>query len=168
MDQIGDMARQLNVERMVAEDVADERPAPEDPPPGEPMNETRVNPMRRRVRAQKVVAPRIPIYVWSFESSRARAGTPTVYATELFEDGTVRCNCPGWVYKRKDALGCKHTDQVRHEIPTLLQMFKDGAAFPVLPKDKVEIKTGFTSAPTKPAQPQDDSGGIRYGRKIEV
>jgi len=43
---------------------------------------------------------------WAFPSSK---GT-TTYEVVRQPDGSLTCNCPGWVYKKKDAIReCKHT-----------------------------------------------------------
>ena len=111
---------------------------------------------------------REPVYTWSFESSKAVGGQKIHYAVELFEDGTLKCNCPAFIYKRKTVDDCKHTTQVRHEVPTLLQMWKDGANLPVLTESAP--KTGFVApSPTKkPEVKEEEKGRIKYGRVIEV
>lgn len=123
---------------------------------------------RRRVLRPVVEKSLKPIYTWAFESSKAVGGVKTNYATDLYSDGTLKCNCPGWIYKRKDARGCKHTEQVLHEVPTILQMWKDGTH---LPEQKEEVSSGFTDAgtrrPKKKQKPTEDEPR-RYGRVIEV
>lgn len=49
--------------------------------------------------------PRV-IAAWAFASSH---GT-TTYETLLYADGTLSCNCPGWINKRPGRpRGCRHT-----------------------------------------------------------
>lgn len=46
------------------------------------------------------------VAAWAFPSS----SNATTYETTLEEDGTLACNCPGFLFKKKDqARGCKHT-----------------------------------------------------------
>ena len=48
----------------------------------------------------------IPVRAWPFPSSR---GT-TTYEVTLWDDGTLSCDCPGWVYAKKGRpRACKHT-----------------------------------------------------------
>lgn len=43
---------------------------------------------------------------WAFASTH---GT-TTYETLLYTDGTLSCDCPGWVYRKAGrARGCRHT-----------------------------------------------------------
>lgn len=43
---------------------------------------------------------------WAFASTH---GT-TTYETLLYSDGTLSCNCPGWVFRKADQpRGCRHT-----------------------------------------------------------
>ena len=54
---------------------------------------------------------------WAFDSSQ---GT-TTYETVLRRDGTLTCNCPGWINKKKgEARGCKHTRDVAREAADLV------------------------------------------------
>ena len=56
------------------------------------------------MKATKSAAP--VVFTWAFPSS----GGATVYETLLREDGTLSCNCPGWVFNPKRT--CTHTRQV--------------------------------------------------------
>ena len=44
--------------------------------------------------------------VWAFPSSHGA----TVYEAIMREDGTISCDCPGWVYRRERE--CKHTRMI--------------------------------------------------------
>lgn len=64
-----------------------------------------------------------PIYTWAMQSSKPRNGGEYIqYEVRLNDDGSVSCNCPGWIFKKNTATrGCKHT---RHE-----QIVKDATDF---------------------------------------
>lgn len=163
-DQIQDLTRQLFIHHRTSKGV---RPAVDDEE-----KESMLQTHRRRVRRSTEPSGPRPIYTWAFESSKAVGGVKTNYATDLYADGTLKCNCPGWIYKRKDARGCKHTDQIQHEVPTVLQLWKDGASLPVF---KEEAKVGFTDVKPKSSRKKkatkkqtEDDGSRRYGRVIEV
>jgi hypothetical protein len=47
------------------------------------------------------------ISAWAFNSS---AGT-TVYEVQLHEDGNLTCNCPAWIFNKKNR-NCKHTNSL--------------------------------------------------------
>ena len=54
---------------------------------------------------------------WAFPSSSGS----TTYETVLEEDGTLSCNCPGFIFKKKgQARGCKHTRQIEPYTARLL------------------------------------------------
>ena len=54
---------------------------------------------------------------WAFPSSSGS----TTYETTLDEAGTLSCNCPGFIFKKKgQARGCKHTRQIEPYTARLL------------------------------------------------
>lgn len=54
---------------------------------------------------------------WAFPSS----SNSTTYETTLEEDGTLSCNCPGFIFKKKgQTRGCKHTRQIEPYTAQLL------------------------------------------------
>ena len=57
---------------------------------------------------------------WAFPSS---AGA-TTYETTLETDGTLSCNCPGFIFKKKGQVrGCKHTRQITPFVNSILDGF---------------------------------------------
>lgn len=52
-----------------------------------------------------------PIYTWGMQSSRPRNGGEYItYEVRLNDDGSLSCNCPGWIFKKNTSdRGCKHT-----------------------------------------------------------
>lgn len=74
-----------------------------------------------------------PIYTWSFESSQPRAGGDKVtYIARLNEDGTVSCNCPGWVFCKDKGAGrsCKHLRAIGSEPKETYSKWKKGELSP--------------------------------------
>jgi hypothetical protein len=72
---------------------------------------------------------------WEFDSSSmAYNGTAVKYIAQLNTDGTVSCNCQGYVIQKKNADGspkkrrCKHTDAVADQVDvhTLFKKWKKG------------------------------------------
>lgn len=60
-----------------------------------------------------------PIYTWTFQSSKPRAGGETInYEVRLNDTGILSCNCPGWVFS-KGTKACKHTRD-----PKVLSVYK--------------------------------------------
>jgi hypothetical protein len=116
-----------------------------------------------------------PVYTWAFRSSQARGGQIINYETRLEEDGTLRCNCPGWVFcKTKDKNDnpvpktCTHTRQVEDESRDVLRRFKRGETLEVL-ESETEARTGAGSAlPAAVVAKQSGDSRIKYGRVIEI
>ena len=49
------------------------------------------------------------IAAWAFPSSSGS----TTYETTLDDAGTLQCNCPGFIFKKKgQTRGCRHTRQI--------------------------------------------------------
>lgn len=74
---------------------------------------------------------------WAFPSSQ---GT-TSYEVVLWNDGSVSCNCPGWIYNK--ARICKHTKIVADEAKKILSG-EEKPVFQKIEKSVVnrEIKEG--------------------------
>lgn len=104
-----------------------------------------------------------PIYTWAFKSSQPRAGGQVIdYIARLNEDGTISCNCPGWVFAKKgQERACKHTRKIASEAPQILKMFKAGEALPVL-----DLSSG-SSGPTQPFVAPKGSN-IKFGRVLDL
>jgi hypothetical protein len=120
-----------------------------------------------------------PIYTWAFQSSQPRGGFIVTYETRLEEDGTLRCNCMGWVFQRKDKdtglpkpRSCKHTDQVSSEVDGLMRRFRNGETLEVLNQEVVARITQGPRAPATPTAPavppENTNSRARFGRVIEV
>ena len=90
--------------------------------------------MPSRVKAPKKTEDRIPVFTWGFKSSTAplMGGVTFDYVSQLNQDGTVSCNCPGWRFVKKgQPRRCKHTDAVKGEIPELMKQWRAGETFEV-------------------------------------
>lgn len=119
-------------------------------------------------RKKAAVEQKDPVYTWAFRSSQPRGGTFVTYETRLEEDGSLRCNCMGWVFQRKDANGnpkprrCKHTDEVQAEAKEVMRKFKAGEPLPVLsdPGPRRNQIPGIAS-------PAPTNEKIKFGRLIE-
>ena len=106
-----------------------------------------------------------PVYTWAFKSSIPRAGGKLIdYITQLEEDGSLRCNCPGWVFKKKgQERRCKHTDQVQGEVKEIMRKYKAGETL-----ELVDLGTG-TAATAEQLQLRNAAESkITYGRVIEI
>lgn len=63
------------------------------------------------------------IYAWGMVSDHQA----TTYETILRADGTLECDCPGWIFKRPNKpRNCKHVERVRGEAQSIL-----GGATPI-------------------------------------
>jgi hypothetical protein len=103
-----------------------------------------------------------PVYVWAFESSKARGGQIIYYETRLLPNGTLSCNCPGWLFKKTgENRSCKHTKRVEGEVAGIMKKFKKGEALPQLEAIGNAV-TGGREAPSQSASK------IRHGRVIEI
>ena len=80
------------------------------------------------------------IAAWAFPSSSGS----TVYETTLDEEGTLNCNCPGFIFKKKgQARGCRHTRQIEPYTGRVLS----GSLNP----QQVGVYVGVTGSPSVPA-----------------
>jgi hypothetical protein len=113
----------------------------------------------------KVVKPE-PVFTWAFKSSRPHGGTIVSYVTQLNQDGSLSCNCPGWIFAKKNQeRACKHTKMVEDEAPDIFKMWKDGQTLPILEEETPEVSTA--ASPKKSAKKGEDSK-IKYGRFIAL
>ncbi len=72
-----------------------------------------------------------PVYVWAFQSSKPRAGGAFItYEVRMEENGDLRCNCPGWIFKKGTDRFCKHTKNIQEEAKRFHRMFKRGETLP--------------------------------------
>ena len=134
IDQIANLSRSLYEERV--------RPFEEEVPAPLPSRPRRkINMPRRSVRTGRDTTNADPakreygepVYTWAFASSQPRGGFIVNYETRLEEDGTLRCNCMGWVFQRKDKetglpkpRHCKHLDVVQGEVAGIMRRFRAG------------------------------------------
>ena len=80
------------------------------------------------------------IAAWAFPSSSGS----TTYETTLDEEGTLNCNCPGFIFKKKgQARGCKHTRQIEPYTGRVLS----GSLTP----QQVGVYVGVAGSPSPPA-----------------
>lgn len=95
-----------------------------------------------------------PIHTWEVASKRKGAGGRyAVYEVVLYGDGCASCDCPGWVFKRKDKpRGCKHIDGLHSEIQATHRRHLHGGP-------PVEERTPEEN----PSQPVS-----RYGRTLDI
>jgi hypothetical protein len=171
IDQIGDLAQQFYRERL-APQVTEEASLPRSPT------------MPRRSRARRLVTQTEPdpakreygepVFTWAFPSSKPRGGTIVTYETRLEEDGTLRCNCMGWVFQRKDAAGnpkpreCKHTQRISNEAPDILRRWRRGDELPVFNPEALEASTNAPRpSPTTAPRATTDTR-LRPGRVIDL
>ena len=79
---------------------------------------------------------------WAFASSSGA----TVYETVLTEEGELKCNCPGYVFKRKDeARKCRHT--------RLLEPYRARVLNESLTPEGVGVRVGAERTPQNTASP---------------
>lgn len=107
---------------------------------------------------------RNPIFTWQFSSSKPQGGIVTKYRTQLNQNGTLSCDCAGWIIKRYGRpRWCKHCETVQPEVPQIMKDFRDGKELPLIDIDPVE------TGPAKAQQPNTGAGKIPGRRRfIEV
>ena len=77
---------------------------------------------------------------WAFPSSSGS----TTYETTLDDEGTLNCNCPGFIFKKKgQARGCRHTRQIEPYTGRVLS----GSLTP----QQVGVYVGVAGSPSVPA-----------------
>lgn len=101
------------------------------------------------------------IFQWQMDSGKEIAGVRARYYTQLRSDGSVTCNCPGWVFKKKGETTrfCKHTTQVEEEAKSIFKKWKSGATLP-----SFDIETSTSVPTTKPAA----IPVLKYGRVLDT
>ena len=78
---------------------------------------------------------------WAFPSSSGS----TTYETILTDAGELSCNCPGYVFKRKDTQrACRHTKQI--------DPYSDRLMSGSLTAEQVAVWLGVAAAPQNGAQ----------------
>lgn len=124
--------------------------------------------------ARKVAAPKLEeIYTWTFESGQPRGGSVIHYVTQMREDGSLRCNCPGWIFAKKDQpRGCKHTKLIDAEATSLYNDWKknDLSRFTVVVEVSTVTAGGKAAAQPTPALPTGVVAALKpkYGRTIQL
>jgi hypothetical protein len=107
-----------------------------------------------------------PIFVWGMQSSKPRNGGQFItYEVRLNDDGSVSCNCPGWIFKKKtDDRGCKHTrhPEVANNMKDLFERHQRGEQLPTIdPPEGAQSAT--TPQPTAPTAKDQMKG---FGRLV--
>lgn len=119
------------VERILESRATEANPPPEEG--GEWPDQSQVN-----------LGPKRAIFYWPHVASQEIAGVTPKWTTTMYSDGSVTCDCPGWVFslrkkkgetdedvKRKER-NCKHTRQVADEAAALYLRFRRGEELPRL------------------------------------
>lgn len=112
------------------------------------------------------------IFQWSFQSAKEVAGRRAVYTVLLAADGTLSCDCNGWIFPKKTAKkdkagnkirSCKHTehDEVAKNYKDMLKKWKHGEPLP-----KISDPAG--TAPSVTSQTSDANSEIQFGRLVEL
>lgn len=112
------------------------------------------------------------IYGWVFTSSREVEGMRAQYQTLLWEDGSVSCNCHGWIFPKKDpktgekVRSCKHTKEVQEESkPSASDIFKKWKKGEPLPE--VDTTTQMMDK-SIPVSFHKTGSSIKYERKMDI
>ena len=107
-----------------------------------------------------------PIFQWTFKSNQEVLGTRAIYSTLLREDKSLTCNCPGWIFAKKDKKtgqkldrSCKHTRLVEGEAVSIYKKWKSGEKLP-------EFEMADVSYSSLPGAHK--SSGIKYGRVLQL
>lgn len=135
------------------------------PPPEENMGLT-LSSMKKTKPKKK--APKKPgpkpteIFQWQMHSKKEVAGVKATYTTILRSDGTLACNCPGWVFKKKgqDERSCKHTTLVEIESKELFKKWKKGEKLGEAMVDAVPVSSAPSHKPVLPT--------TKYGRILDI
>jgi hypothetical protein len=109
-----------------------------------------------------------PVYSWPFQSSQPRGGTVINYIAQLNEDGSLSCNCPGWIFAKKNQeRACKHTRLIVDEAPDIFKKWKNGEELPLLFEGGAQ---GGATMSEGHAQKQEgkDVTKIKYGRFVNL
>lgn len=97
-----------------------------------------------------------PVLEWSFASSSTQvSGKPVQYTTMLHEDGTLSCNCPGWILgsaKSKIGRFCKHTKALEEEAGNVYQKWTKG----------IPLGEEYTVKDTKTVEVSDVKPGTKF------
>lgn len=101
------------------------------------------------------------VFQWQIQSKKEVAGVKATYTVLLKSDGSLTCNCPGWIFKKKGQhiRQCKHTDAVEKEAAGLYMKHKKGEFLGPVLVDVITTSTAPSASPiVAPA---------KYGRVIE-
>lgn len=132
-------------------------------PPEEPEEVISAMP-KRKMQLNEV--KKEPIYTWAFKSSKPRAGGQVInYVAQLEEDGTLRCNCPGWIFCKGDK-ACKHTRLVVPEVKEIMKKYKAGTVMETL--DETSAETGFSVSAQLKAGEKPKTSNMKHGRIVEI
>jgi hypothetical protein len=111
------------------------------------------------------------IYSWVFTSNREVEGMKAQYQTLLWEDGSLSCNCPGWIFPKKNAKtgekirSCKHTKQVLESSPSSKDIYKKWKSGESLPEIEDSLQIVHESIPITVHK---TGSSIKYERKMDI
>ncbi len=89
----------------------------------------KVKKMPKMVKPSSEAIKNPPIFTWTFKSSTPKMGGAVVqYITRLNDDGTVSCNCSGWIFNhhKKGQFACRHTNEIKDESVGIFKKWKAG------------------------------------------
>lgn len=117
---------------------------------------------KKHVKKPKPLVKPTEIFQWQMHSKKEVAGVKATYTTILRSDGTLACNCPGWVFKKKgqDERRCKHTDLVEIESKEMFKKWKKGEKLGEPMVESVPISNAPSHKPVLPT--------TKYGRVIDI
>ena len=109
-----------------------------------------------------------PVFTWAFKSSQPRGGTIISYVAQLNQDGTLSCNCPGWIFAKKNQeRACKHTKIVEDEAPDIFKKWKKGEALPLMEEEAPVPAQSMQAAHATKVEKKEETK-IKYGRFIAL
>lgn len=107
--------------------------------------------------AVKRIGVKKKIYSWPVVSSTERDGMLAKYTVFLYQDNSMSCDCPGWVFHHRKSGDCRHIKHVRNEATNLYNLFKSGKPLP-------SVRGEAGAVEPKPSKSEED---IPFGRFVE-
>lgn len=96
---------------------------------------------------------KVYIFGWPFESSKEVAGHKAKYLVQMATDGTLSCDCPGWVFYRDKTKPrtCKHCNHknVQDTYKEYYKLYKAGKPLPRYEEPTVGTVIKATPPPTE-------------------
>lgn len=110
-----------------------------------------------------------PVFTWAFKSSQPRGGTIISYIAQLNQDGTLSCNCPGWIFAKKNQeRACKHTKLIEEEAPGIYKKWKKGEELPIYEEAMPSIPAHSMKEAHALKEDKNASKIGKYGRFIAL